>query len=196
MRSAGCVSVWAGDGRAKNLYLASPLKGSFAVLRADQATDYRAGGVSDRYGAPAPTGSGVDPVDGQRLLDEALRNALDNFQAGETLGLYYSRFDGRRCLAEVHFRRGEFDEAERLCASASELVSGTESRLSRLWLGPLFIEALLAAGLRAEAEGKADEAAAKRGLAAEQLANYQELVADCQSPRFTREAERIADSIA
>src|SRR5262245_23735426 len=176
--------------------LASALKGSFAVLRADRATYYRAGGVSDEYGAPAPTGSGIDLVDGQRLLDEALQTALDNFQAGEVSDMLYSRFEGRRCLAAVRFRRGEFDEAERLCASASELVSGTESRLSRLWLGPLFIEALLAAGLRAEAEGAPDEAAAKRGLAAEHLATYQELVAECQCPRFTREAARLADLIS
>ena len=58
------------------------------------------------------------------------------------------------------------------------------------------LEVLLAAGLRAGSEGKPDEAAAKRGLAAELLARYQELVADCQSSRFTREAARLADSIA
>ncbi len=110
--------------------------------------------------------------------------------------MLYSRFEGHRCLAEVRFRRGEFDEAERLCAAASELVSETESRVSRLWLGPLYIEVLLAAGLRVEAEGKPDEAEAKRDLAAEHLAVYQELVADCQSPRFAREALRLADSIA
>src|SRR5262245_56820652 len=89
MRSAGCVSVWAGDGRAKNLYLASLLKGSFAVLRADQASDHGAGGVSDGYDAQAPTGSGIDRADGQRLLDEALQTALDNFQAGETSDMLY-----------------------------------------------------------------------------------------------------------
>jgi tetratricopeptide (TPR) repeat protein len=177
------------------LRLATLLKGNFAVLQVDQASEYRAGGIGDRYGAPPRTGSGVGRVDGQRLLDEALQTALDNFQAVETLGLHYSRFEGYRCLAEVRFRRGEFDETERLCAAASELVSGTESRLSRLWLGPLYIEVLLAAGLRAEAEGKPDEAAAKRGLAAEHLAHYQELVADCQSPRFRREAMRLADSV-
>src|SRR5262245_9819012 len=178
------------------LRLASLLKGSFAVLRADQASEYRARGVSDRYGATAPTGSGIGRVEGQRSLDDAWQNALDNFQAGETSDLLYSRFEGRRCLAAVRFRRGEFDEAERLCAAASELVSGTESRLSRLWLGPLFIEALIAVGLRAEAEGKVDEAAAKRSLAAEHLATYRELVADCQSPHFTREATQLADLIA
>jgi tetratricopeptide (TPR) repeat protein len=178
------------------LRLATLLKGSVAVLRADQASDSRAGGLSHGYDTLAPTGGGIDRVDPQRLLDEALQTALDNFQTGETSDLVYSRFEGRRCLAAVRFRRGEFDEAERLCAAASELVSGTESRLSRLWLGPLFIEALLAAGLRAEAEGATDEAAAKRGLAAEHLATYQELVAECQSPRFTSEAERLAELIA
>jgi len=178
------------------LRLASLLKGSFAELQADQASNYRAGSVDDRYGAPAPTGSGIDRVDGQRLLDEALQTAIDNFQAGETSDMLYSRFQGRRCLAAVRFRRGEFDEAERLCAAASELVSGTESRLSRLWLGPLYIESLLAAGRRAEAEGKLDEAAAKREMAAGHLARYQELVADCQSPRFIREAARLAELIA
>src|SRR5262249_429042 len=178
------------------LRLVSLLKGNFAVLKADQASNYRARGVSDRYGAPPPSGIGIDRMDPQRSLDEALQTALDNFQAGETSDLIYLRFEGRRCLAEVYFRRGEFDEAERLCSAASELVSGTESRLSRLWLGPLYIQALLGAGLRAVAEGKLDEAAAKRGLAAEHLARYQELVADCQSPRFTREAARLADLVA
>lgn len=175
------------------LRLASLLKGGFAVLKADQASNYRAGGVSGRYGTPAPTGSGIDCVDPQRLFDEALQTALDNFQAGETSDLLYSRFEGRRCLGAVRFRRGEFDEAERLCAAASELVSGTESRLSRLLLGPLYIETLLAASLRVEAEGKPEEAAAKREMAAGHLARYQELVADCQSPRFIREAARLAD---
>ncbi len=178
------------------LRLASLLKGGFAVFQADQASNYRPGSIGDRNGAPERTGGGIDRVAGQRQLDEALQTALDNFRAGETLGLLYSRFECHRCLAEVRFRRGEFDEAQRVCAAASELVSGTESRVSRLWLGPLYIEVLLAAGLRAEAEGKPDEAAANRGLAAEHLGRYQELVADCQSPRFSREAARLAESIA
>ncbi len=178
------------------LRLASLLKGSFAVLQAYQASDYGVGSVRDQSDAPVGSGSGKNRVDAGHLLDEALENALDNFQACEKLGLLYSRFEGHRCLAEVHFRRGEFDEAERLCAAASTLVSGTESRVSCLWLGPLYIEVLLAAGHRAEGEGKPDEAAAKRDLAAEHLVLYQELVAECQSPRFTREASRLRDQIA
>ena len=71
----------------------------------------------------------------------------------------------------------ELDEAERLCLTASELVEPTESRVSRLWLGPLYIRVLLAQN--------------KRGEAAKKLAAYQALVAECQSPRFTKEAERL-----
>jgi len=51
-----------------------------------------------------------------------------------------------------------------------------------LWLGPLYIEILMA-------QGKRDEAA-------ERLTAYQELVDDCQSPRFSREAERLKLTLA
>jgi hypothetical protein len=129
------------------------------------------------------------------LLDEALETALENLRAAETLGLIYSRCDAHRCLAEVRFRRGEIDEAERICAAASELVSGTESRVCRLWLDPLYIEVLIAAMRRAESERKPGEAAAKRKLAMEQLALYEQMVADCQTPRFTHEAARLAGVI-
>ena len=178
------------------LRVASLLKGNFALLQADKANNYR---TETGPGSPAGQpgwGGGSDLEDRQRWLDEALQTAFVNFNAGETLGLLYSRFEGHRCLADVRFRRGEFDEAERLCAAAAELVSETESRVSRLWLGPLYMEVLLAAGKRAEAEGKPNDAVAKRDAAAQYLARYRELVADCQSPRFVREAERLADSIA
>jgi tetratricopeptide (TPR) repeat protein len=175
--------------------VASLLKGNLAVLQAEQARNYGPGNASERDDAPEGTRSGSDRVDGQRLFDEALQTALENFEASETLGLVFSRFEGHRCLAEVRFRRSEFDEAERLCAAAAEFLLGTESRVSRLWLGPLYIDVLLTVSKRAEAEGKPDEAAAKHHLAAEHLARYQELVADCQSPRFAREAARLADTI-
>jgi tetratricopeptide (TPR) repeat protein len=114
----------------------------------------------------------------QGRLEEALQTALENFEHCETLGLLYSRTEGHRALIHVRLRRGELNEAERLCEAAMEFVSGTDSRVSRLWLGPLHIEVLLAKGKRAEAE--------------EQLASYQELVNACHSPRFSREAERLA----
>jgi hypothetical protein len=51
-----------------------------------------------------------------------------------------------------------------------------------LWLGPLYIEVLLAAQKRDEATTR--------------LAAYQQLVADCQSPRFTNEATRFAQMLS
>ena len=108
--------------------------------------------------------------------DEALNTASTNLEHVSP-SLLYSHFEAIRCLAQVRFHRNELEEAERLCRQADELVSPTESRVSRLSLGPLFIEVLLAAQKR-------DEAAAK-------LIDYQALVAECQSPRFTNEATRL-----
>jgi len=116
----------------------------------------------------------------QGRYDEALRTVEDNFQRSSP-SLIYSHFEALRCFAEVRFRRGEIEEAEQLCRQAEELVSPTESRVSRLWLGPLYIEVLLAAQ--------------KRDEAATRLATYQALVADCQSPRFSSEATRLATLI-
>ncbi|HKR61027.1 MAG TPA: hypothetical protein VJS64_15010, partial [Pyrinomonadaceae bacterium] len=76
----------------------------------------------------------------------------------------------------------ELDEAERLCKAAAELVEPTESRVSRLWLGPLYVRVLLAQNKREEA--------------AERLTAYKALVAECQSPRFTREAARLSELFA
>jgi len=112
--------------------------------------------------------------------DEALKTVEENFQRSSP-SLLYSHFEALRCFAEVRFRRGEIEEAEQLCRQAEELVSPTESRVSQLWLGPLHIEVLLAAQ--------------KRNEAANKLTAYQMLVAECQSPRFTSEATRLAAKI-
>jgi hypothetical protein len=157
-------------------------KGNYAVLLADKAGQHASESISGQ-------------VERQRMFDEALAVALENFEAGERLGLLYSRFDAHRCLADVRFRRGELGEAERLCAVTDDFIHDTESRVSQLWLGPLYIDVLLAAAKQAEAEGKTPDALSKRDLAAEKLARYQELVAECQSPRFTREAERLAAAL-
>jgi tetratricopeptide (TPR) repeat protein len=116
----------------------------------------------------------------QGRFDEALQTASTSLQRSSR-NLHYSHFEALRCLATVRFRRNELNEAERLCQEADELVSSTDSRLSRLWLGPLYIEVLLAQGKRAEA--------------ADRLRVYQDLVAVCQSPRFTAEAKRLAARI-
>ncbi|MFZ0063596.1 MAG: protein kinase [Pyrinomonadaceae bacterium] len=120
--------------------------------------------------------------------DEALKTAEENYAEAAPTGLLYTHFEALRCLAVVRFRRAsagnagldkqELDEAERWCRAAEELIEPTESRVSRLWLGPLYIRVLLAQNKRAEA--------------AEKLATYKELVADCQSPRFSQEADSLA----
>jgi tetratricopeptide (TPR) repeat protein len=130
--------------------------------------------------------------DDPRKLDEALQTALENLDQAEASGLHYLRCDARRCLAHVRFRRGELDEAERLCAELMELVSATESRIIRLWLGPLYIQVLKAVSERSALSGDSKKAAAKLVEAHDHLVRYSELVALCQSPRFSREAERLA----
>ena len=84
---------------------------------------------------------------------------------------------GTAQLANGVLEPSDLDEAFRLCEEAYALVSPTESRVSRLWLGPLHIEVLLA-------KGRIDEAK-------EKLNEYQQLASECQSPRFTGEAERL-----
>jgi tetratricopeptide (TPR) repeat protein len=113
----------------------------------------------------------------QGRYDEALQTASTSLQSSSP-SLLYSHFEALRCLAEVRFRRGELEEAEKVCREADEFVSSTESRVSQLWLGPLYIEVLLAAQKRAEAVKK--------------LTDYKALVAECQSPRFTNESIRLA----
>ena len=158
--------------------VASLLKANYAVLKAEQAV------IAAR-----------ETLAGQGLLDEALATAKENFRVGEAAGLLYSRFEGHRCLALVHFRRGELDEAERICSTASDIVSNTESRVSQLWLGPLYIDVLITAAKHLKNEDKADEAATKLKSARELLGTYQKLAAECQSPRFKREAARLEQEL-
>lgn len=113
----------------------------------------------------------------QGRRDEALQTAQANLEQSSASSLY-THFEALRCLAEVRFRRDELAEAEEVCRAADALVSPTESRVSQLWLGPLYIDVLLALG--------------KKDEAVEKLTAYQALVADCQSPRFTSEAHRLA----
>jgi tetratricopeptide (TPR) repeat protein len=171
------VAEYIGERRAELL-----LTGNFAVLLAEKARRL-------------PTENESDGRERRRLLDEALQMALENSEAGEKLGLLYTSFEGHRCLAEVRFRRAELDEAERICALTANLISRTESRVCHLWLGPLYMDVLMAAAKQAETEGKADIAKGKRQLARELLIEYQDLVKRCQSPRFTREAERLASQL-
>ena len=113
----------------------------------------------------------------QGRFDEALQTATTNLQLSST-NLFFSHFEALRCLAEVRSLRNEFEEAERVCQQAEEFIGPTDSRVTRLWLGPLHIKVLLALNKR-------DEATLK-------LVDYQALVAECQTARFTAEASRLA----
>jgi serine/threonine protein kinase len=110
-------------------------------------------------------------------FDEAFATARENFTRAEALGLLYSRNEGRRCLAHVHFRNGEYAETLRLCDQVLELLGDKTSRVIRLWLGPLHIEALFAAGKTQEA--------------ARRLNEYEAMVGDCQAPRCELEVVRL-----
>ena len=135
---------------------------------------------------------GRETGEGRKLLDEALDTAQQTLQASDVPGLFYMKFESLRCLALVYIHRGELDKAEATCATAADMIGPTESRVSKLWLGPLYLEVILAVAERLKTEGKSEEAAAKLAQARTLLAEYQQLVSDCQSPRFTKEAEGFA----
>jgi len=170
------------------LRLAMLLKGHLATLLTDRATSSQ---TDQLYGNLRGPTANVDAAERERLLDEALKMALENFASVEALGLLYSRVEGRRTLGHVRFRRGELDEAERICAEAMALLADTESKVGRLWLGPLYIESLLAVSSAADASGDSEKGAAKRAEAKAVAERYSNFVAACQSPRFSREAERL-----
>ena len=118
--------------------------------------------------------------------DKALQIATTNRDNAASIGLLYTHFESLRGLAEVHFHRaqsgmygGALDEAEGVCRQAEALIESTESRVSRLWLGPLFIEVLVG-------QNKRDEAR-------ERLTGYEVLVGECQAPRFVTEVARLKD---
>jgi tetratricopeptide (TPR) repeat protein len=117
----------------------------------------------------------VQVMQGRR--EEALQTALSNLEQSSPSWLY-PHFDALRCLAEVRLRRDELEEAEEVCRQADALVSPTDSRVSQLWLGPLYIQVLMARGKKEEAK--------------ERLDKYQVLVDQCQSLRFSSEAQRLA----
>jgi len=138
---------------------------------------------------------GKETAAGKSLLDEALQLALENAQAGKATGLLYTRFDALRCLAFAHFHRGEFAEAEKVCAEGVNLVAETESRVSRLWLGPLYLEILIAAAKGFREQGNLAIAETKLARARELMGPYRELTEACQSPHFRNEAARLAKEL-
>ncbi|MEO6323464.1 MAG: AAA family ATPase [Thermoanaerobaculia bacterium] len=101
-------------------------------------------------------------------LDEALKTAAANLADADAIGLLHTRADARRCLAHVLWKRGELPGGLRNCEELLEITSTTESRVARLWLGPVHFEILFAMERFDEAASRLDEFAA--------------MVAQCQSP--------------
>ena len=110
-------------------------------------------------------------------LDDARTLAHESLAVAEKMGLLYLRTEALRGLAYVHFKLGEFEEVVTLSERIIELTEGTDARNSKLWAGPIHIQALLAMG-------RPEEASAR-------LAAYAEMVGDCQSPYFSREVSRL-----
>ena len=155
------------------------------LLKADYAVSLAAKGVR----------LGRDTDEGRRLLDAALETAQQALAASDAPGLFYMHFESLRCLIHVYIYRGEMDQAEATCRAATDLIAPTESRVSRLWLGPTYVEVVLENAARLEKQDKHEEARAKRTFAHELLKGYQQLVSECQSPRFTKEAEQLAEKM-
>jgi hypothetical protein len=72
---------------------------------------------------------------------------------------------------------GRPEEGLRRFVEVLELTAGTDARVSRLWTGPPHVETLLALGRREEA--------------GEVFQVYAAMVAECQSPWFASEVERL-----
>ncbi len=113
--------------------------------------------------------------------DEALAIAVQARESAEELDLPFMRTEATRALAHARFRRGELGEAIRLCDEVLEITAGKDPKWSRLWMGPLHVEALVAAGQLERAR--------------ECLTAYDALVNECQSPHFKREAARLVTRV-
>ena len=91
--------------------------------------------------------------------------------------LLFMRTEGLRAIAHMRVRQRRFDEAVKLFEEVLALTEPTDARVSRLWIGPAHVETLLALGRRDEARARFDA--------------YAAMVAQCQSPHFAREVERL-----
>jgi tetratricopeptide (TPR) repeat protein len=109
-------------------------------------------------------------------LDEALRLAHESVETADQLGFQIVRTEARRCLAYVHYVRGEWDAAIRRCDEVLQILDGLEPAICKLHMGPTHVKALVAAG-------RLDEARV-------QLAAFEQLTAQCQSQHA---ADRAAD---
>jgi tetratricopeptide (TPR) repeat protein len=109
--------------------------------------------------------------------EKAERTAEAAVARADAANLLYMRTETKRVLAETRIRLGKTEAGVQLFEEVLRLTDGTDARVSRLWVGPRHVEALLALGRREEARSRFDA--------------YVELVALCQSPYFDREVVRV-----
>jgi len=114
-------------------------------------------------------------------FDEALEASVAAVAEADASGIFYLKVEARRGGAHTHYQRGEFDQALVLANESVALAEGKESKSAALYLGPLHVEILVAAGRLEEARDRSEA--------------YADLVAGCQSPFFAAEAERIRELV-
>jgi len=110
-------------------------------------------------------------------LPLGLQTAAEALERADASNLPYMRTEARRCLGELLVADGRLEEGLRRFEEVLEITAGTDARVSRLWTGPPHVETLLALDRRAQA--------------ADTFEVYAAMVAECQSPLFHREVERL-----
>jgi tetratricopeptide (TPR) repeat protein len=110
-------------------------------------------------------------------LDEAEEVGRQAIDRAEALDLTHMKGEAWRCMAHIRIRQGRLDEALRLIDQVLAMLATSEAKGTHLWIGPAHVETLLALGRREEAR--------------EALGIYAGVVAECQSPYFTREVARL-----
>jgi tetratricopeptide (TPR) repeat protein len=110
-------------------------------------------------------------------LDEAEEVGRQAIERAEALDLSHMKGEAWRCMAHIRIRQGRLDEALQLIDQTLAMLATSEAKGTRLWIGPVHVETLLALGRRDEAR--------------EVLGVYAGVVAECQSPYFTREVVRL-----
>jgi tetratricopeptide (TPR) repeat protein len=110
-------------------------------------------------------------------LPQALETATAALERADASKLPYMRTEAMRCLGELLVADGRPEEGLRRFQEVLDLTAGTDARVSRLWTGPPHVETLLALGRRQEAT--------------DCFQTYAAMVAECQSPWFRSEVERL-----
>ena len=114
-------------------------------------------------------------------LDVAMETAREALERAEAIDLLYMRTEARRCLAHVHFKRGEFSESLVRIEDAMQMTEDSEGRATRIWMGPVHVETLLALDRKDEARKQFDA--------------YAALIAEVQSPYFASEVKRLRELV-